>query len=124
MKKTSILIMFMPLIILSACSHLSFYQKEHGSVELHSDRQILFFSNESRIDKETAYYDALLDLKKDFPQEINGMIVYPEKKKNPYKVDSYPAIIVIENETILLHLEGSYTAKDEILKPLKKILNQ
>jgi hypothetical protein len=83
--------------------------------------QIVFFSNESDYSKEATYYDALIELKKNYPHEIKNMLVLsPTKGKNIYQaydIRACPALIVIYNDEIIVRIVGQ-TSKEEIITPI------
>lgn len=110
------------IILLSSCSFNAPLTSPVGSTT-NENMQILFFSDESKLEQEDVYYDALLELKKEYPQAINNMRVYqPTSKKNPFKVETYPSLLIIDHDKIIVEIEGSISSKEEILSPIKRVL--
>jgi hypothetical protein len=117
--KILILIAFsIPVIILSSCENRLF---THGETyeEFTQDKQLLFFSDDDNIDREAVYYDALLDIRKEFPEEFENMEIFSEKNnKSQYEVDIYPSLLVVDQEEIVVQIEGTVLTKEEIMKPI------
>lgn len=90
-----------------------------------NSKQIIFFSNEKDYKEEASYYDAIIELKKDFPDEIKNMkIISSENAKKYYEVfnvESSPALLLIYNDKVLVNIMGD-TTTDQIIKPLEEAL--
>ncbi|WP_242035265.1 small peptidoglycan-associated lipoprotein [Mesobacillus harenae] len=88
--------------------------------------QIVFLSNESDNRHEAAYYDAIIELKKEFPAEINNMVVFTaanaKKYYSTYDIDNSPAILVIQQDKVMAKINGS-VPKDQIVGSVSKILS-
>ena len=91
------------------------------------EKQLLFFSDESNIHREANYYDALLELKKQFPREISNMkVVSSSEQKNIYKqynISEYPSLLVVYKSEVLTLIEGN-VSKKEILEPIIEELSK
>lgn len=89
-------------------------------------RQILFFTNQEVMDNEAVYYDALLDLRKQFPEEFKNMIVYQEGHSvvKKFDINTFPAIVVIDDHNVVFHIEGSVAKKEDIVQPMEKLLSK
>lgn len=86
----------------------------------------MFFSDEENIHKEGNYYDALLELKKQFPEEISKMkvISYKENRSyNDFQVDSYPTLLIVQENKVIEIIDGD-VSKDEIIEPIQKALSK
>lgn len=91
-----------------------------------SVKQIVFFSDESRsadFHIEGPYYDAIIELRQQFPEEFRRMkIVEPSKANNEtFKVNECPALIVVQNEKVIVKITGENT-KEEIVQPISAAL--
>lgn len=118
LAKSLILACIMSVLILSSCDS----NNEFDENEI-KDKQILFFSDDSNIEREAVYYDAILDLRKEFPEEIDSMkVISDEKEYGPFKVNTIPSLIVIEKKEVIVHIEGNVLAKEDILKPISDAL--
>mgnify|MGYP001768629656 CR=1 FL=1 len=111
------------LLLLSSCIA---DPKDDHSISSSDKKQILFFTDQKMMEKESIYYDALLDLKKQFPEEMDNMMIYqadhPESKR--FNIKTYPSIIVMDHDGIILHIKGSVSTKDEIVEPVSEVLSE
>ncbi|MEC2074758.1 hypothetical protein [Metabacillus fastidiosus] len=118
MAKSLLLAFIMSVFILSSCHSNSKLEEEEMK-----DKQILFFSDDSDIEREAVYYDAILDLRKEFPEEIDSMKVISDKKEyGPFKVDTLPSLIVVEKKEVVVRIEGTVLVKEKILNPISNAL--
>lgn len=122
MKGLPLVFIITLIFITTSCS------KEAADTSLQIDtsiKQIIFFSNESEYQYEASYYDAIIELKKEFPEEIKNMLTLsPAKAKQYYdtfKVKDCPAIIVIYQDQIIAKVDGE-TTKEQIVKPIAQVL--
>lgn len=122
--KKSMLIAFIisMMILLTSCDYKLFSSDENGEEHM-QDTQLLFYSDATNIDREAIYYDALLDIKSEFPEEFENMKVISEKNDNKkYRVGVYPSLLVIEKEEVVVQIEGVVLTKDEIIEPIVNAL--
>jgi hypothetical protein len=117
MKSLSLLLFTSLLIITGSCNRKS-EQQLHFKQDV---IQIVFFSNESDYSKEASYYDALIELKREYPSEIKNMIVLsPEKGKQiskEYDVETCPALLVFYNKKVIARIVGQ-SSIEEIINPV------
>lgn len=114
------------LAVVSICSILFFIAScnNHYSIDSLSIKknvkQIIFFTDEKNVQQEAPYYEAIIELRRNFPDEIENMMVFTKadgkKYYNSFKIKSSPAIIVIYNNQIVSNINGIST-KDEIIQP-------
>ena len=112
------------LLLLASCT-----SKEEPE-ELNFDQdvsQIIFFSDDKDYTHEAAYYDAIIELKNDFPEEVDNMMVLAGEEADIYhkrfNVETNPAIIVFFQEQVVAKVDGIAT-KEQIVKPLSKALSK
>jgi hypothetical protein len=90
------------------------------------ERQVIFFTDERNISKEVAYYDAIIELKNKYPEDLKQLEVvnYSSDKSNP-KVQSpvYPAIIVVDNNQVVTKISGK-AHKDQIVKSVSNAIKK
>lgn len=86
--------------------------------------QILFFSDENQIDQEASYYDALLDLEKDYPDQIDKMKVYDNRKGWEDEIETVPTLMVVDQRHVVVKIEGCVKKKEDIIKPLQHVLSK
>jgi hypothetical protein len=126
MTKSILIAFIIPVIILSSCENVLFSQGTTDE-ELTKEKQLLFFSDDDNIDREAVYYDALLDIKKEFPEEIENMKVFSEQNDSgqyEVEVDIYPSLLVIDKDGVVVHIEGAVLTKEEIMEPIANALSQ
>ncbi len=90
-------------------------------------RTLVFFTDESNLQDESTYYDAIIDLKNSFPDEVaNLKVVHSEDEKILYKqfnVKATPSLIVVHDNEVVTQIEGSKPKKD-IVVSIEQALNQ
>jgi hypothetical protein len=88
-------------------------------------RQIIFFSDETNVQQEAAYYDAIIELRRDFPNEVENMMVFSKDEGKKYfdslQIKNSPAIIIIYNDEIVANING-LASKDQIMQPISQAL--
>lgn len=80
MRYRAVFPMLIIVFALSGCTLSTINPMKKSRIDNIHHTQILFFSDENQIDQEAPYYDALLDLEKDYPEQIDKMKVYDKKK--------------------------------------------
>jgi hypothetical protein len=125
MTRSILIALIIPIIIiLTSCENILFSQGATDE-DITQDKQLLFFSDVDNIDREAVYYDALLDIRKEFPEEFENMKVISEQSDNrEYDVDIYPSLIVIEKEKIVVQIEGAVLTKEEIMRAVADALSR
>ncbi|MCV9887502.1 hypothetical protein [Metabacillus halosaccharovorans] len=122
MKRSILIIFIIPVVVLSSCKNI-IHSDVPTDFTLNRDKQIVFFSDDKNIDREAIYYDALLVIKEDFPEEFENMRVISENMdKHLYEVDTYPSLLVVSKKEILVQIEGTVLSKEEILEPVSNAL--
>lgn len=90
-------------------------------------RTLVFFTDESNLQDESTYYDAIIDLKNSFPDEVaNLKVVHSENEKLLYKqfnVKATPSLIVVHDNEVVTQIEGSKPKKDIVIS-IEQALNQ
>ena len=124
MRRLGHIAFIISIILLTSCDN-KLFSSDEGDEDYIEDIQLLFYSDVANIDREAVYYDALLDIKKEFPEEFENMKVISEKNDNKkYEVDIYPSLLVIEKEEIVVQIEGAVLTKTEIIEPIVHALAQ
>lgn len=124
LKGLSMFIVIMLLPIIVSCDR----SKSNDVLPFDKDvKQLVFLSDESEYQFEAAYYDALIELKKTYPEAVKNM-----KTINPNRSDEYldfltikenPAIFVVYNNEIVATVNGEETV-EEIVQPIAKVLDE
>jgi hypothetical protein len=112
------------LLFTASCSS----HKSIDSLSIKADvKQIIFFSDETNVQQEAAYYDAIIELRRNFPHEVENMIVFTRPEGEKYyqslNIESSPAIIVIYNDQIVANINGSASV-DQIMQPITNALEK
>ncbi|SDP29576.1 Thioredoxin [Litchfieldia salsa] len=113
----------MSMIILTSC------QREVKETDLFAqerEKYIVFFSDEENLDKEGNYYDALLELKKNYPSNSLTMKVVPLKEYDKYSnfnINTFPTLLVMKNETVVKQIDGD-AATEEIITSIEEALKK
>lgn len=122
MKGLAAVYMFSLLFFTASCNN-------HHSIDSLSIKdnvkQIIFFSDETNVQQEAAYYDAIIELRRDFPKEVENMMVFSKDEGKKYfdslRIKSSPAIIIIYNDEIVANING-LASKDQIMQPISQAL--
>lgn len=124
LKGLSMFIVIMLLPIIVSCDR----SKSNDVLPFDKDvKQLVFLSDESEYQFEAAYYDALIELKKTYPEAVKNM-----KTINPNRSEEYldfltikenPAIFVVYNNEIVATVNGEETV-EEIVQPIAKVLDE
>jgi hypothetical protein len=114
MAARTIFTMFVLLFVISGCSITQSMPPQKDKISEIDNQQLIFFSNEKNMEKEIVYYDAILDLKKDFPEQVVNMEVHEDTDGWKDEVDKVPCLMLVDNEKVVEKIEGSENKKDEI----------
>ncbi len=124
LKGLSTLIVTMLLLIIVSCDR----SKSNDVLPFDKNvKQLIFLSDESEYQFEAAYYDALIELKKTYPEAVKNM-----KTINPNRSEEYldfltikenPAILVVYNNEIVATVNGEESV-EEIVQPIAKVLDE
>lgn len=123
MKGLSPLLIIVLLLFMTS----SFNHKESKKKLLIDDsvKQIIFFSDNKKYEQEVSYYDAIIELKRSFPEEIKNMkiITASESKNyyNTYEVKDCPAILLVYQDKVMVKIKGN-VPKDQIVQPIANAL--
>lgn len=100
--------------ILSGCSNTQGAAQQNDQDDELNEEHLIFFSDDQNMENEIVYYDVILDLKKDFPEQILNMEVLDNTDGWQEHVDTMPCLILVSGDKIVAKAEGSSTEKDEI----------
>ena len=78
------------------------------------------------MNKKFPIYDAIIELKRDYPEEIKNMKILTSSDSKKYfktfQIDRCPALIVYYNNEVIVKIEGKAT-KEEIVTPVSNALS-
>ena len=124
MKGKPFLIMASALFLMVSCDN----QKQIiSSLTIDQNtKQLIFFSNAEEYEQEVTYYDAIIELKKDYPEEIKNMKILTSSDSKKYfktfQIDRCPALIIFYKNEEILKIEGK-AATEEIVAPVSNALS-
>jgi protein-disulfide isomerase-like protein with CxxC motif len=76
---------------------------------------------------EKDYYNALLDIQKKFPDEVNSFQIIIQKDNNKmiedYEISTYPTLLILDDNKIKIRIEGNQT-QNFIYEKLEKVYEQ
>ncbi|MBM7095981.1 MULTISPECIES: hypothetical protein [Alteribacter] len=87
------------------------------------DNQVIavLFSDESQIEQEVNYYDAVLDLQQDHTDKIDSVKVVDSDEEEyiqSYDIESFPTLIIISDHEVKVKIEGNLDSR-QILNEFK-----
>ena len=123
MKSLSFVFVATFLFLTASCNPVN----DSDQLELNKDiKQVVFFSDDENYKQEASYYDAIIELKKEYPAEFDKIVVISAANANRYydlfKVKQFPAILVVHQDQVLANVYGNVT-KYQIIEPLSAVLN-
>lgn len=123
MKRSILIAFIIAVILLSSCENQLFSNTipDDNTTE---DIQLLFFSDNKDVEKEEVYYDALIQIKNEFPELYNIEFASKKSLEWKYNIDVYPSLIVInKNEEVVAKIEGYVETEEEIINPIVQALS-
>ncbi|KAA6453014.1 hypothetical protein FZC77_01940 [Bacillus swezeyi] len=111
------------LFLMSGCSLSQIMADQNQSADQRHTK-LIFFSDDEHMEREVAYYDALLELKKEFPAQVSNMEILNKKGKWEKEVNSFPSLLLVDHKKVLVKIEGKIKDKEKIVKLLEKQLKQ
>ncbi|MCM3708872.1 MULTISPECIES: small peptidoglycan-associated lipoprotein [Cytobacillus] len=111
------------LLVTSSCNHQEV--KEELKID-HSVKQLIFFTDNKKYKQEISYYDAIIELKRSYPELIKDMKVITAAEASHisnYEVENYPAMLLVYQDKVLVEIKGT-VSKDKIIYPLDKAMDK
>lgn len=105
-------------VLVYSCSNGELVEEkaDHGE-----GTKLLFFSDEADVEREVSYYDAILEIRKTYPELVNELKVVTPKDVHSlqlrYNVEQFPALIVVNGNQIIFFIEGKKN-KEQIVNPI------
>lgn len=123
MKGFAAIYIFSLFVFTASCS-------KHHSIDSLSIKenvnQLIFFSDETNLNQEVPYYDAIIELRRDFPSEVENMMVFTKDEGKKYyeslQIENSPALIVIYNNEVVVNIHGT-ASKEQIMQPILNALS-
>jgi hypothetical protein len=114
------------LLLMTSCSKSEEIITNYPFLQKKDENITLLFSDEHYISAEGDYYDALLDVKKKYPEKIRSFNIIQSSDRDLvryYQIEEYPTLLVLHNDLITIRVEGALK-KYEILTMLEEGLLQ
>ncbi|MFZ3588111.1 hypothetical protein ACOI1C_02300 [Bacillus sp. DJP31] len=120
-------------ILVTLCSFLLLTSCQFGNREndprlltlLEADA--LYISNEENSKTENEYYNALLEIKKLYPGEMEEILVLSHHDikniKEELKIQTYPTLLLIDQKKIIAKIEGE-NEKDSIISKMTMVISE
>ncbi|MCP3741790.1 hypothetical protein [Rossellomorea sp. BNER] len=116
-------IILLNIFILSSCNSVEKITDANEIIE----KEIVFFTDENNVRNEASYYDAVIELKRRFPEELKEMKIVSKSNENENKFskynETYPAIVVIDQNQVVLRIVG-YTDTEDIVIPISNTIEK
>ncbi|MBY6050526.1 small peptidoglycan-associated lipoprotein [Cytobacillus firmus] len=123
MKGLPLLLITALLFLTSSCNHKEV--KEELKID-DNVKQLIFFTDNKQYEQEISYYDAIIELKRSYPELIKDMKVITAAEASHlsnYKVENCPAILLVYQDKVLVEIKGT-VSKDKIIYPLAKAMDE
>jgi hypothetical protein len=114
--------------VLSGCSFFALSNNNKPIISNEEDQlETLLFSNDTYLETEKNYYNALLDIQKDYPSEVHSFdIIFLRDNKeivDHYEIKSYPTLLIINEDKVLVRIEGEQS-EENIYKEIENVYNK
>ncbi|WP_227935660.1 thioredoxin [Alkalihalobacillus deserti] len=119
MDKYIELMIISSIFLLSSCFSTA-TSIEHPLLKHDEETITVLFSDSSKMQEEKTYYDALLELKQTYPNNIPSLLIIDAKDRDLvryFNIEQFPTMLVLTGEQEDLRMEGIFS-KDEILAHL------
>ena len=123
MKGLPLLLITALLFVTSSCNHKEV--KEELKID-DNVKQLIFFTDNKQYKQEISYYDAIIELKRSYPELIKDMKVITAAEASHlsnYKVENCPAMLLVYQDKVLVEIKGT-VYKDKIIYPLAKAMDE
>ncbi|MGG4323561.1 hypothetical protein [Bacillus sonorensis] len=111
------------LFLMSGCSLSQVTADQNVQNDKTRHAKLLFFSDNDHMEREVAYYDALLDLKQEFPRQVSNMEILHDKGEWKKEVQTFPCLLLVSGKTVLVKIEG-IKDKEKIVERLRRELKR
>ncbi|MFC0558769.1 hypothetical protein ACFFH4_06860 [Halalkalibacter alkalisediminis] len=113
------------IFLLSSCFSTTASSIENPLLQHEEETITVLFSDSSKMQDEKTYYDALLELKQDYPSNIPSLLIVDANERDLiryFNIEQFPTMLVLTGEQEDLRMEGTFS-KDEILAHLVEIFH-
>ncbi|WP_332693799.1 hypothetical protein [Halalkalibacter lacteus] len=124
MDKYIELMILSSILLLNSC--FSAASAIENPLQQHTEETItVLFSDSSTIQDEKTYYDALLELKENYPSKMPDFLIIDANERDAiryFNIEQFPTMLVLTGDQENLRMEGTLP-KDEILAHLIEIFH-
>ncbi|KON89262.1 small peptidoglycan-associated lipoprotein [Sporosarcina globispora] len=123
MKGLPLILLTALLFVTSSCNHKEV--KKELKID-DSVKQLIFFTDNQQYEQEISYYDAIIELKRTYPDLIKNMKIITASESrhlSNYNVENCPALLLVYQDKILVEIKGS-VPKEKIIKPLTHAMDE
>jgi len=113
------------IFLLSSCFSTSAQSIDNSFLQHDEETITVLFSDSSKMQDEKTYYDALLELKQEYPNHIPSLLIIDANERDIiryFNIEKFPTMLVLTGEQEDLRLEGTFS-KDEILAHLIELFH-
>ncbi|WP_082892556.1 hypothetical protein [Rossellomorea aquimaris] len=122
----ALVVLVFSMLLLTSCNNLS-SSKTALAEDRFIDKQVIFFTDEKNVSKEISYYDAIIELKNEYPEGLKHLKVVSLNTKNSKEIvktaTTSPAIVVVENNQVIFKVEGK-VSKEQIVNPVSNVIEK
>jgi hypothetical protein len=112
-------------LLLSSCQFGNRENDPRLGILLEAD--VLYISNEQDLTIENEYYNALIEIKKLYPSELQEVIVLSQydirNLEEELRVKTYPTLLLIDRQEIIAKIEGENNS-ESIIDKLSTYINK
>jgi hypothetical protein len=96
------------LLLLSSCQFDS--SEKQARIQSLLEADALFISNEENLTIENEYYDAILEIKRLYPGQMDEVVLLTHNHqryiRDKFNVTTYPTLLLIDKEQIITKIDG------------------
>ncbi|BCB03192.1 hypothetical protein [Bacillus sp. KH172YL63] len=108
------------MLLLTSCDYIS-SSKVVLAKDQFIDKQVIYFTDDQNVSNEIPYYDAIIELKKQYPDHFKKLKVVSLNTEETNQITesppASPAIVVVENNQVICKVEGNLS-KENIIHPV------
>lgn len=126
MRKTPFLIVSALLFFVVPSCSKNEVLSDHPYLLKKNENITILFSDDHSIHHEGNYYDALLDVKRNYPEKIRSFNIIHSSERDLvrfYEITQYPTLLVVHNQDVAVRIEG-FLQKQEISELLEQAILQ
>ena len=123
MKGLPLILITALLFVTSSCNHKEV--KKELKID-DSVKQLIFFTDKKQYEQEISYYDAIIELKRSYPDLIKNMKIITASESSHisnYNVETCPAMLLVYQDKVIVEINGT-VPKEKIIHPLADAMDE